>query len=467
MLKKKHIAFIAVAAVLIVSLFIIIPSASPVQRYIATLINGEIELIPVEDYERIDHWANKPEDGEFTQNELTEEQIREIDLANADFDPLAALKAWDGTGVDWEGMNEDPAYYSFGPNVSYISCEEYLAKHEIRIKKEKNLILSKLSLGTLNEIREGIYSGMEILGVSDLPIDHPYFIVKCVSPIKHIPFDFPEMKNSFYDEYVNRSYGIQSSNFNLINNIRGVPDSDVQSYVETNAGPYYYRYSLPYDQKKGTSMSVGFYNTEVKYSGDPKNAYVFTTLLGSSTSYDFGIFTAVAYDRRDHWTAFASYGGALYAYNSNTYISANYSDTVNNIYRFTGSLNIGIALDVDYIWSGKINGTYITGGSVPTSMYNYNAPVTFINAVSFIDGDGYTNMNTGAHFQTVELSNCKLYSGYSFSGTTTNFYAYSNYYSGGSVVGPTYYSLAHMPGYLDFYSSTSNPSYEEIGLRHH
>ena len=126
------------------------------------------------------------------ETEKTEETTSSDELANGGLDPIALIESWDGTDVAWDGLKEDPYYYSNTTNVPFISCSEYLAKYKKCENEKYRAELSEMQLATLDDIANGVYCGMKIIDVSDLPINHPYFSVRCVSPIIHPDIVIPE-----------------------------------------------------------------------------------------------------------------------------------------------------------------------------------------------------------------------------------------------------------------------------------
>ncbi len=364
--------------------------------------------------------------------------------------------------------------YAYNTSPNYISVKEYLNKYGVNNvikglnKAEVENNVKVLKTGTVEELEllnkdislfsnepndvfqsmiDGEFLGMEIVGISDLPPDDIKLSFKLnknentdevmsatnnnISPTGYVPY-------TNYDVYYN-SYAPNVTN-----------DLENMAY-EPGSGSYMYKYSLWFDNCYLVESDVVFNNTKLYCGSQQNNMYTYIAAKSTQRTLDFGLMAnPKAVNRNQGMYAFYSNGREEDFFVEALPKVGIVGTTTNpmTIQNETIKLRLGIGTaEQDYRAElymesdGKCIFYMTLDESIIPTLYSGdpdNHKLTFMTAISCVEKNSNTLLNSQSYFTNVKMQNSKLY-------------AYGgNIYPFTTMGAHTYFTFICKPSTIDF-----------------
>ncbi len=216
------------------------------------------------------------------------------------------------------------------------------------------------------------------------------------------------------------------------NSYTAIKDIPAPWGIEPNSGGYFYKYSWYNDAYKKSYSYYDVDSSRFKFASDYKNnAYIFKAAVISNEVVEFGVMTAP--DKNGDWILYCKDSQGFYT-NSSVIPTSSYKSNGKYYPRENFELTLYITKDDRLLGhiknaSNTVNSTYL----LKCKHINYNSPISFLDAVSFVPDEKYPNLENGAFFKNVIMKNSAVYRNgyqklnfYANSGTVSNSFIYNN-----------------------------------------
>ena len=199
--------------------------------------------------------------------------------------------------------------------------------------------------------------------------------------------------------------------------------------LEPESGSYYYKFSNGWSADS-CSNTVDFSNVSYKINLSNNNLYIYTAAQTSTQTIELGIMCSrESQGRWWHYYRDATSEWKMKVFKNRYAVSPTNSNNTTYTYSFGSgtTLNLKLSLtDSDETLTGYIGGTaYELSGS----SFSTDNNCTFIQAVSLPEAipeelsDTQTpDLRCDSYLRNVKFTNCRLYSGVEYTGTSYNFY---------------------------------------------
>lgn len=339
-------------------------------------------------------------------------------IVEPDYISFDAYLAKYGTANVVKGFNEAEA-----KNMRDVLSVNNAQKASI-IADSYSLEASTAPNALFEDLSEGTFLGMEVLGVTDIAPGEPGFMVRVKNdappPTPQITLPAPTAMSGIASSNIAAATvnTRTESNYRLYytNDYYGSSDFDYEG--EEMAGSYMYKFGIYYAQDYMTTADFVFNNTELFCGSQSNNMYLYVHASSPTQHIDFGLMANP--DTSNRWSGLYAFKGGVgdegqfFDVEPNPKVSVQMRGDGYMLLQNT-TVSIGLSVGNGIVeMSMSIGGNNIFYLTKPMSgmISGPNVSLTFLHAMSCVNWNSAvaTDINSGSYFKNVRINNPKLIS---------------------------------------------------------